>query len=321
MYRTAACAAIRRRSCTTVRCRILYPHSAPRHRGRRRPQGVRPDRRGRRCLLHSAARRDLRPDRAERRREDHHDGVRRGAARGGRRTDRGARARPGPQSAGAPAPDRGAAPGGATPEADQGVGGGRLLAVALSDGRGGWPAAPAARAPEQARRLFHEPVGRPETAAVHRPGAGQRPGGRVSRRADHGAGPTGATRDLGSRTWHPRSRQDGLPDDPPDGGSRASVRPGGDPRSRPDHRHRPPRRAGRAALPATDGGRRYRLPPTPPTVSAPSRAPRRSKATRAVTRSTAAATPSSPTSSTPSPGTACRYPSSAPCCRPWRTSS
>ena len=33
------------------------------------------------------------------------------------------------------------------------------------------------------------------------------------------------------------ARQDGLPDDASDGGSRAPVRPGGDHRSRPDHRH------------------------------------------------------------------------------------
>jgi ABC-2 type transport system ATP-binding protein len=53
-------------------------------------------------------------------------------------------------------------------------------------------AARAARARGQAQRLVHDPVGRPEAAAVHRACAHQRSGSRLSRRAHDGTRSAGA---------------------------------------------------------------------------------------------------------------------------------
>ena len=62
------------------------------------------------------------------------------------------------------------------------------------------------------------------------------------------------------------ARQDGVPDDAPDGGGRAAVRPRGDHRSRPHRRHRHARRARAAALPRADRDRRDRRCRRPPSA-------------------------------------------------------
>ena len=143
---------------------------------------------------------------------------------------------------------------GAAPEADQGVGSGRSLGLALPESREWRAAARAARAGRQAERVVHDAVGRPEAAAVHRARAHQRSRGGVPRRADHRARPAGAPRHLGSGARHPRARQDRVPDHAPDGGGRAVVRPRGDHRPRPHHRHRHAGRAGRPSLPRAHRG-------------------------------------------------------------------
>ena len=212
---------------------------AARHSGLRLPEDVRLDRRRRRGVVRRPRRRDLRPDRAKRRRQDDDDGVRRGSANAGSRNDLGPRPGPGPRRLHAAGADRRAAPAGAAAEADQGVGGGRSLGVAVpeEDDRRR-PAARPARPGRQAQRLVHDALRRPEAAAVHRPRAHQRSRRRLSRRADDRAGSAVAADDLGAGARHPRARQDGVPDHAPDGGGRAAVRSRRDHRSRPHRRHR-----------------------------------------------------------------------------------
>ena len=84
-------------------------------------------------------------------------------------------------------------------EADQGLGGGRLLALALSGPRRRRRAPPAARARREAQRVVHDALRRPEAAPLHRPRAGERPGGRLPGRADDGARSAGPAGDLGPR--------------------------------------------------------------------------------------------------------------------------
>ena len=57
----------------------------------------------------------------------------------------------------------------------------------------------------------------------HRPGARQRSGGVVPRRADDGSRPAGAAQSLGSGAPHPRARQDDRFDHPLHGRSRGTV--------------------------------------------------------------------------------------------------
>ena len=194
-------------------------------------------RRGRR-VVRGPRREDLRPDRSERRRQDDHDGVRGRAAR----------------------PDRGRSPCSASIRSATSTrcssesacsssrrncrSGSRSGRRSISgprctaDRRGRRTAARAARARRQAQRVVHDAVGRAEAAPLHRAGAHQRSRSRVSRRADDRPRSAGAAGDLGYGARHPRARQDRVPHDASDGGSREAVRPRGDHRARPDHGHR-----------------------------------------------------------------------------------
>ena len=105
-------------------------------------------------------------------------------------------------------------------------------------------------------------VRRAAAAAVHRPGPGQRPAGRLPGRDDHRPGPGRPARRLGPRPPHPRPRHHRRAGHPLHGRGRAAVRP--------DRHHRPgPRR--RPGHPARPGHPPHR--PGHPAVQHPHRRP------------------------------------------------
>ncbi len=78
----------------------------------------------------------------------------------------------------------------------------------------------------EAQRPFPQTLRRPEAAALHRPGPGQRPGPRLPRRADDRASIPRPAGPCGISSGPSAARQDRLPDHPLHGGGRAPLRPG-----------------------------------------------------------------------------------------------
>ena len=116
------------------------------------------------------------------------------------------------------------------------------------------------------------------------------------------------------------ARQDGVPDDAPDGGGRAAVRSRGDHRSRPHRRHRHAGRARAAALPRAHGRRGHRRCGRRTSTFAPSRGVA-SVSSRGPQVHDSRAGRRSGHAGDPVPGRASdsRRPTSAPSCRRSRT--
>ena len=223
-----------------------------RRRGGASAQGVRQRARRRRHLPGGGAGRDLRPARPQRRRQDHHGGVRGGAAAPGPGPHPGAGSGSRAGHPRAAPPHRMPASAGGAPRSDQGLGGPGPLCLARPR-KGGLERGPGSvgAAGPAGRRLL-QPLGRGAAAALRGPGADQPARGGLPRRADPGARPRRPPGRLGPGPGGPGSGRHRGPGDPLHGGGAAALRP---------HRRGPSGAGGgRGQPPGADQPPRWRRP-------------------------------------------------------------